>query len=123
MTTVKVKKEELLKKLKENRTEHESDYNEAVTNYKLELVKELTKMLKDAKAEKTVNHHINLTSPVQFLKEYDRAIQMLEASVEKEIELSQSEFTQYWMDEWNWRNTFSTANSAYSASVRSKSGN
>ena len=41
-------------------------------------------------------------------KEYDQVIDMLDMSVDSEIELTHSEFRQYVRDEWGWSEMFNT---------------
>jgi hypothetical protein len=120
MNKVRVNKEDLLAKLRANRAEHESDYKESKENYQKELVELLTTMLRIAKAGLKVETDIDLPEPVEYLNAYDRAIAMLEVSLDAEVELDANQFAQYWMDEWHWRDQFFASNSTYSQSVATK---
>ncbi len=113
-------KELLLAQLKKNRAEHEKEYKEAVTNYRAKLVEILTTKLQDATDGKKVDHYIPLTVPTEYLNEYDRAIKMLELCQNDNMVLTPQQFSQYWLDEWNWKSSYFTTNMAYSDSVAGK---
>jgi hypothetical protein len=49
-----------------------------------------------------------LQRPTSHIKEYDRVLDMLEASLDEEFELSDKEFSQYVRDEWSWKTDFIT---------------
>lgn len=115
MKMVRVDKANLLEKIKENRAKHAEAYEQAVVGYRQELVEKLKEMLKDAKAGKNVAGHVGLQAPQHNLRDYDRAIAMLEASLDSELELDQNEFSNYYMDEWHWKDQFTALNSTYIA--------
>jgi hypothetical protein len=56
---------------------------------------------------------LGLNYPENHLDDYKRVIKMLELSVADRIQLSQSEFDSYVLNNWNWRNSFLTTNSLY----------
>lgn len=103
MNTVKVKKEELLKALQENREAHRGIFEEAQKNYRERLIEELDRRLEDARNGKSIDLYFNFPEPEDHTKDYDRVIKMLEMSIEDELELSQVDFTRYVMDDWEWR--------------------
>jgi hypothetical protein len=106
---LKFSRMELLEQIKANRDQHNKDYEEATSKYKVLLVQEIESLLKQAKEGKPIEHHIDLVKPVQYLREYDRAIRMLEMTKTEEIELPEVVFAQLVMDEWHWKDNF-TAN-------------
>lgn len=120
MQTVKVKVQDLLKKVKENKADHREVYDKAVKEYQKKVVAHLQKLLTEAKKGKAVNLHVPLVQPVHYLDDYDRAVKMLEWTTQEEIELDQHEFAQYVMDEWQWQNHFAASNSAYVSMVGGK---
>ncbi len=61
---------------------------------------------------------INLTVPVDHTKDYDRVIRMLTMSTADEITISESQFTQYVMDEWNWKAAFVGTTAMYGNNKR-----
>lgn len=114
MDTVRVNKEELLAKLRENRDQHVKDYKEAVVEYRKAALTEITAMLKQAKSKTDkITRSVVAPEPVSYEGSYTTAIRMLEMSVDEEIELSQSEFSQYVEDNWQWRNSFAATTLSY----------
>jgi hypothetical protein len=82
MNTVKVKREELLTKVRTNREAHQSLFLKAQEGYRKLVIEELDKMLADAKAGLPIRRSVTLTEPSNHTKDYDRVITMLEMSVE-----------------------------------------
>jgi hypothetical protein len=70
-------------------------------------------MLAEVKQGKQINHFIGLVKPVDYTKEYDRVIKMLELSKGTFVHLDERAFAQYVCDEWEWKDDFITANSTY----------
>jgi hypothetical protein len=118
MKTVKINRDELLKKVKENRAKHEEAYNQAQTVFREEAVAKLASMLKTAKAGGEIELYVGLTRPEEHLKDYDQVITMLEMSVDEVIELENSLFAQYVMDKWSWARAFATNTVGYSAKFK-----
>jgi hypothetical protein len=54
-----------------------------------------------------------LAAPQSHLEEYDRALAMLQMSVDVTITLQEHEFQQLVMDEWGWKRDFIRSTSAY----------
>jgi hypothetical protein len=48
-------------------------------------------------------------------KDYDRVLKMLDMTTDEVVVLSEDDFAQYVMDEWQWKEQFSQINSTYSA--------
>lgn len=115
METVKVKKQELLENLRDNREEHREIFLEALEGYHKAAIKILEERIEEAKGNKRVSLHFGLVVPQDQTKTYDRVIKMLEMSVDDEISLTQQEFANYVMDDWSWMDQFLTSNSTYSA--------
>lgn len=59
------------------------------------------------------NYMIDLRYPESHTAEYNRAIRSVELNVYDKIELSESEFNQYVMNDWSWKNSFILSNSLY----------
>ena len=47
------------------------------------------------------------------VKDYDRAIGMLEMSIDNEVEITSLEFQHYIQDDWGWKNSFLLSNTKY----------
>ena len=114
MQTVKINKAELLTVVKANREQHRKIFDEAITGYRECAIKELDAMLAEAKTGKRIRRSVSLVEPVDQTREYDKAIRMLEMSVEDVIELEDHEFSNYVLDDWGWKKSFLASNRAYS---------
>lgn len=125
----------LLDRIRENRDKHVAAYEEAWKGYLIEVQEQLDKIVKDARAEakkfkdwsgdvgklpeKVVMHFgVNAQPPQSHKDEYDRVIDMLEFTDEKNVILSQDQFNQYVRDEWQWSRIFNETAGAYSAKFR-----
>ena len=116
MRSVKMNKTELLAIVRENKTKHITEYEEAVTDYKalaIKLAKENLKLAKSGDLEKIKEVKAMLAAPVSYENDYNRATRMLELSVEDVIELEDDVFNQLVLDEWRWKQVFSLSNSTY----------
>jgi hypothetical protein len=120
MEVVRVKKSELLTTLRKNRTEHREVFEEALEGYRKMAMAALEERIADAKKTKQIDLSFRLVQPVDQTKVYDRIIKMLEMSVDDEIELTQTEFANYVMDDWNWSGQFYASNSTYSPKAAQK---
>jgi hypothetical protein len=125
MRKVKVKRDELLERVKTNRENHIAEYEEAVIGYKekakLEIEKAMGRLAKrvDELEEGEVlilsSVHFNLEVPRNHEKDYDQVIQMLEMSVDDELEIMTDEFACYVMDDWTWKEDFVNVSNQYKA--------
>ena len=122
MENVKVNKSEALDILRLNRSTHRTIFLEAVEGYKAQALKLLEDCLSSFRAGKFQPLDIRLPLPQDQTKDYDRAIRMLEMSVDDVIELDEHSFTCYIMDDWNWKRQFLAGNSSYSVTATSMLG-
>ena len=115
MVEVTVKKDELLKALKENREKHHKAFLQAQKDYRAAAVIELSKMLAEAKEGKEIRNRTGLADPDDYTGEYGVVIAMAEMSVAEELTLTNREFQQYVCDNWVWSSDFSSSCSSYSS--------
>jgi hypothetical protein len=120
--TVKVNKADLLEALRVNREAHEGIYQEALEGYKETALAQLQKHLADVQRGAMKVISIMLPAPENHTRDYDRVIKMVEMSVDDELELDQTEFAQYVMDDWHWKRQFLASNSSYSATAQASLG-
>lgn len=116
MRSVKVNRKDLLVIVRENKQKHIKEYDESVADYKTAAVKvaaEHVELAATGDLEKIAKIRAMPQRPMSYEKEYDRAIRMLELSVEKEIEVEQDVFNQLVLDEWHWKNQFIASASLY----------
>lgn len=115
MNSVKMNRLELLKIVKENATKHVADYDEAVADYKVGVLKVAKANLKIANTgdlEKFVFNKMP-PAPVNYADNYSRAIRMLELSVEDVIDVEEHVFNQLVLDEWGWKQQFVAQSALY----------
>lgn len=108
----------MLEKLRANRESHREIFLEAQEGYRTAAVAELDSMIADARNGKEIKRQLTLVAPMDQTKDYDRAIAMLEMSVDETIKLSEYDFSCYVLDEWRWKGQWSASNSLYSAKAR-----
>ena len=116
MRSVKINKKELLVIVRANKEKHVKEYNESVVDYKAAAIKvasEHVELAKTGELAKIARIKAMPAAPVSYEKEYDRAIRMLELSVEKEIEIEDDVFNQLVLDEWAWKHQFVASASLY----------
>lgn len=119
MEKLKFDKMFLLQRLGENKKRHESIFDEALAAWNIEARKQLRNRLDDFLAGSDTDLHFNLQKPTNHLTDYNRVLLMIEHSTQVEIELSESEYAQYVMDDWNWQRSFMVSNSLYSGMAAS----
>ena len=117
MHTVKITKEELLSTIIKNRESHRKIFDEAIVGYREQAIKELDAMLAEAKEGKRIRRAVSLIEPIDQTREYDKAIKMLQMSVDDVIELDEHQFSQYVLDDWGWKKSFLHSNRGYSATA------
>lgn len=143
MREVKVRREELLAKVRANREKHIADYQEAVAGYKLMATEKVKSALGRAEIElrEAANRALrriaamtsaeitngpgdrvlllqqvafDLQVPASHEKDYDAVISMLEMSVDETITIRADEHACYVMDDWTWKNDFENTKALYS---------
>lgn len=115
MFTTRVRKDELLTILKENRTNHKATFDKAVKYYGEELLRLLEQKLEEVKAGRKIAHALNLPVPEEHTGDYDRVIRMLEMSLDEELEMDEHQFDQYVNDIWDWQRSWASNTTAYTA--------
>lgn len=116
---IKVKREELLGKLRENRSNHLKHFEAAITGYH-EKLRELAAQFSEqvekdvAKADTKI---FSIEKPRSYANVYDTLIGMLEMSVEDEITLDGDRYKMWCEDRWDWKDRFVGTVAAYSAGM------
>lgn len=114
--SVNVKRTELLEALRANLAVHRTEYAEALVDFKARLIDDLKLASKTvAKAEPVDLKYFNvrIVFPQNHEKEFLEVIEMLELSVDDNINLDSESFRAYFKNEWSWSNAFKTMNSSY----------
>jgi hypothetical protein len=114
---VKVDRIELLDIINENRQKHIEAVEEALDGYHAKLKELLLDELDhiEAKAPLHLENIVNLPVPRNYVKQYDTVIAMLEMSVDAQLEISHEDFKSYVMDDWGWKENFSTVYTTYTS--------
>jgi hypothetical protein len=113
MRIVRLKRIELLEKVKGNRANHRAVFEKALEGYRKMAIKELEKMLEEAKKGLRIRRAVMLIEPIDQTREYDRIIKMLEMSTDDIVELNEEGFSQYVMDDWSWKRNFLESTNPY----------
>jgi hypothetical protein len=108
-----VKKSALIDALKKNRDGHHAQYEAAHAGYRKALIETVAKMYDDARKGLEVQHMIHLDIPEDHVKDYDRVIGMLEMSIDENVLITSTEYSQYVMDDWGWKERFISTSNAY----------
>lgn len=116
MKIVKVNKNQLLAELDKNRVAHRDIFLAAQEKYAQRFVEELERRLKDAREGRGFDQFIGLPVPEDHTPDYDRAIKMMNMSVEMVIELTEQEFATYVMDDWAWKRAWHANTASYTNS-------
>jgi len=120
MKTIRVQKSKLLEILRKNRAEHREIFLKAQQKFREVAIQELDKQLQAAReGQRFVLRRITqLIEPQDYTAKYDRAIQMLEMSVDDTIEITNQEFQNFIQDIWNWSRSWALSNSGYVSSPK-----
>lgn len=119
--TMKFEKKGLLSTIRLNRADHRKILTEALKGYKNKAIKVLQEHLNNVKKGLRIPSMIEISKPSDHTKEYDRIIAMLERTNQEEVELTDREFGQFVMDDWDWKHEFLITNAIYSASAKKMS--
>lgn len=110
--TIKVDKNKLIEKIKENKKAHIEAYEKALVAYKAEALKQLSSLIKRAE-EGDTKLSLHLTTPINNADNYDKIVEMFEWEIEDFVELEQQEFNEYVQDETDFALRARASNTAY----------
>jgi hypothetical protein len=113
MRTVIVDRDEFIDRVRANRDTHRAVFEHALDGYRARLISELERRLRDLRKGRSVDQRIALPEPEDHTDDYDRVLAMAEMSVEETIELDESEFAMYVMDQWRWKQSFTDTTDLY----------
>ncbi len=110
---ITVKKATLLEAIKKNRETHSGTFARAQEGYRVAAIKEIDAMLSEARTGGDIRRSVTIVQPVEHTKDYDRVIRMLEMSIADEVTVTETQFSQYVLDEWGWSREFVNSTSRY----------
>lgn len=114
---IKISKDKLLSKLKENLSSHIETHKKALEAWKLKASEFVsTAPDKILKGEITdIRSYVSRVDdiPTSYAKSYESVIKMLEYSIDEVIELDHSDFGRYVEDNWEWKQSFAANSHKY----------
>ena len=114
MPKIRVGKPKLVAILKTNRDAHRSIFIESQKGFRKVVIDELESRLKLARSGKRIDQYFHLPEPEDHTRDYDRVISMLQMDLTDTVELSEADYSQYVLDDWQWKRQFLGTNRAYS---------
>lgn len=114
-----MKKEDLLKILRTNLEQHVEMFQEALEGYYKSAREKCEEAIKDLESKKSNSVSIRLHPPTSHARDYERAIRMLETTVDETIEMNEGDFATLVDDDWHWTHEFVVSNSRYSQKLSS----
>jgi hypothetical protein len=111
--TVKVEKEDMLERVRANRSTHRAVFEQALEGYRARMIAELERRIRDLKRGRRIDHYVGLPEPEDHTQDYDRVIAMAEMSVDAVVELEAGDFATFVLDQWQWKQSFTETTSHY----------
>lgn len=120
---VRVERKKVLETLKENRESHLQEYNDAITGWREQIQQMVdslngdTEGLSDDELQSRVLEIKDevYDRPQSHVDQYDQYIEMLETSLDDELELTQEQFAKFMRDDWSWKSQFRASSAKYSS--------
>lgn len=113
MRTITVKKDELLDVLARNRAKHREVFIAALEGYRKHALVVLKGKVKALSEGRQPEIRIMIERPEDHTRDYDRVIGMVNADQGDTFELSETDFAQYWEDDWSWKRQWAKMSSTY----------
>ena len=114
MPTIKVRTRDIKETIFQNRRKHKDAYRAALSEFKCQMAKAYDKAkqaLLDSGEAKQSFHEIR--EPRSWEAEYTDALSMAEAHCCDTMDLSEQDFKQFMLDEWDWTDDFNHLTQAY----------
>lgn len=112
MKTVNVRKDKLLEALEENKQKHAFEFKRLREKYLETLKKRLEAAISEIETGDMPILEIP-QKPISHVNDYMQAIRMVSMSVDTTIELDNTDFARYVMDDWDWRHQFEMTKTVY----------
>jgi len=123
MKEVRIEVVKLTDIITKNRTEHREIFLKAQEKYREKVILALDEQLKAARDGNgfDLRNLVQLTPPSDHTSDYDRALKMLELSVDGTVVLSTADFSNLVQDQWDWSRSWAASNSRYTDSPKFRS--
>jgi hypothetical protein len=109
----RIKKEQLIEGVRQNRDAHRSVYESAMAGYRNAATQFFTEQLERALQSRPFMTMFTEPMPEDHTEDYDVMLDGWTMTEDDEIELSVQEFRQYVRDEWGWKREFTATASNY----------
>jgi|SRR6267154_6577445 len=110
-----VKKGWLLDRLATNRTAHRGLFEKALDGFYKTTLRRFEKNIELIRKNKMPETSFLIAIPQDKTEEYDRAIEMVKANIEENIELSEADYIHLVLDKWAWSQAVNYTNSTYAS--------
>lgn len=113
--TVRVETIALIGMIRDNMAAHKAEYEQAIAGFWDEFHDLVSKAADETRedARKLAEKAVYLKRPESHVDDYERALAMLEASLDDELEITSDQFNCYWLDQWRWKEDFSSTAALY----------
>lgn len=114
LSDVTVEKAWLIGILKANRETHHAAFLQACDVFQKEAERRLRKLLEEVRAGRLPDYlGVRLPIPEEHIEDYDRAVGMLENSINDTVTLSEHAYAQLVEDNWGWASSFTSSTLVY----------
>jgi hypothetical protein len=116
LESVTMERTKLIEIVKRNRDNHLAAFTEAMEEYRLRYRARLIALLGLTEGPDKTGckfEDVNMRQPRSHCADYDRALSMLDHSVDGDIPVDERTFRQLVLDEWEWRHDFESTNALY----------
>lgn len=113
MSEMRIPRESLIEALEKNLKAHREEYEAAMEGYWETLTMSLRYQLDCAMNRTPIERNLHTDKPKDHSKHYESAIRMLQMSADNFVVISKVEFNTYVMDDWSWKEEFSSVASNY----------
>jgi len=112
---ITVRKDDLLKKLRENRDKHHTVFQASLRGYSEHCHEILAAHIRAIDSGRTPEIRITVARPEDHTRDYDRVIGMLEMHQGDTFALDEVMYAQYVDDDWGWKRQWLKLSSEYAA--------
>lgn len=110
---IRVEKKELLETIQSNMEKHVSDYEETERGFKKHYKSTLAEMINRFDETGKIETFLTFDQPQSHEEDYQSIIDMLQMSVDDEVEITYEQFQRYVRDNWEWKKDFIALSAQY----------
>ncbi len=111
--TTRMEVGDILDQMVINRGAHRAEFEKAMEGYRIKAIELLEEHIQRIRNDSPEKVHVSLPLPEDHTPEYDKYIDMLERTLDKELLLDEYDFAQYIRDEWEWKKGWTASNALY----------